>query len=253
MAQRAGGDVGFVFRPLLHDRGEKVVLGTRLPAGRGMEDGEEVLRLLADHPATARFISGKLVSYFVSDTPQPALVERLARVFQDTDGDLRAVTRALFTDTLFYAPENVRSKVKTPFRLVVSAARVTRGEINNGRGLLQVLRTMGHMPYMASEPTGYPATSADWVNSGAMLARMNFGIDYAAGKVPGVRANAGSLVTGVREPDRAFHMLASNLLPGVDAAALQRAIAADLTDGEPRDKLVRMYGLILGSPEFQRH
>lgn len=167
---------GFAFIPALHDRESKVVLGKNLAAGRGIEDGEDVLKMLARSPVTAHHIARQLIERFVNDTPDSAFVNELAAVFLKTDGDLRAVTRALFTSPRFYDSKNVRAKVKTPFELVVSALRTTGTPPIASPQLLQTLRSMGELPYTEQAPTGFPASSQDWVNSGAMLARMNFGI-----------------------------------------------------------------------------
>jgi uncharacterized protein (DUF1800 family) len=126
--------------------------------------------------------------------------------------------------------------VKTPFQLVVSALRATDAEITGERGVLQVLRTMGQLPYMASPPTGYPPASEDWVNSAAMLARMNFGIDLAAGRIAGVTPR-------------------SSALPFTPSPLLMQAIAEDIAvqkDLTPRARAARELGLLLGSPEFQK-
>jgi uncharacterized protein (DUF1800 family) len=237
-------EVAFTFRPELHDRGAKVVLGHKLGAGRGIDDGRDVIHIVATHPSTAHFIATKLVEYFVNDRPDPALVDRLAGVFTKTDGDLREVTRALFSDPLFYAQSNVRAKVKTPFQLVASAIRMTNAQVVSPRGAIQVLRTMGQLPYMSSPPTGYPAKSDDWVNSGALLARMNFGIDLMAGKVAGVRPLPRAVAV-------------TSLLPGINTATLEKNIAADVASNtdvssNPRARIARTVGLVIGSPEFQK-
>src|SRR5690606_22583068 len=159
-----------------------------------------VLRLLARHPSTAHHLAGKLVERFVSDDGNPALVDELAKVFLETDGDLRAVTRALFTSEAFYAPEVRGAKVKTPFELVASALRAVGAELNPARITTGTLRSMGNHPYMEPTPPGYPASSEDWVNSGAMLARMGFAIDLAAGRVDGVRPDAGRRARVARAP-----------------------------------------------------
>ena len=244
--RQLGEPFEFAFRSQLHDRTAKTVLGHRLAAGRGIEDGEEVLHILATHPSTAKFVAAKLVEYFVTDDEAPELVARLAAEFTRTDGDLRAVTRALFTDSLFYATQYRGAKVKTPYQIVVSALRVTDAQFSNSRGVLQVLRNMGQMPYMASAPTGYPAASEDWVNSAALLARMNFGIDYASGRVSGVRPRSGG---------SAVDAMASSLLPGVNTSRLVAAVQADLgahPELTAQERNARALGLLLGSPEFQR-
>jgi uncharacterized protein (DUF1800 family) len=256
------GDVPFVFRPQLHDRDEKIVVGTRLPAGRGMEDGADVIRLLSRHPSTAKHIATKLVERFVSDSPPPDLVDHIARVFLTTDGDLRAVTRALFTADAFYRPEYRGTKVKTPYELVVSALRVTRAEAGQSRRLLETLRSMGELPYAEPAPTGYPAMSEDWVNTGAMLNRMNFGLDLAAGRIDGVRVDgvalaqedggrAGASASGLPQLDA----LLGAVLPYTPTATLAQRIREDVdaqAADAPRQRLARVLGLALGSPEFQR-
>jgi uncharacterized protein (DUF1800 family) len=179
----------FQFVRVLHDDGEKRVLGRKLAAGRGIEDGDDVLDIVARHPATARFIAGKLVQRFVNDEPPADFVNELAAVFTRTNGDLRAVTRALFTSPRFYDARYYQAKVKTPFELVASALRATDAEFRMTAQLAQTLRSLGQLPYTESAPTGFPATSEEWVNSGAMLNRINFAVALANGRVNGVRTN----------------------------------------------------------------
>jgi uncharacterized protein (DUF1800 family) len=192
---RAQGPMGaaepgsFLFARRLHDDGEKTVLGRQLRAGGGIDDGEAVLRMLAAHPSTARFISTKLVQRFVSDDPPTDFVNELAAVFTKTNGDLRAVTRALFTSPRFYEARHIGAKVKTPFELVASALRMTGAEFRVTPQLVQTLRSLGQLPYTESAPTGFPAASDEWVNSGAMLNRINFGIALANNRMNGVRTN----------------------------------------------------------------
>ncbi|HUP89763.1 MAG TPA: DUF1800 domain-containing protein [Longimicrobiales bacterium] len=166
-------DVRFRFAPRLHDRDEKIVLGHKLRAGRGIQDGEDVLDMLSKDPRTARFIAKKLVQRFVSDDAPADFVDDIAKVFLKTDGDLRSVTKALFTSPKFYDAKYRNNKVKTPFELVASALRVNGQRPN--RAMMEALRTLGELPYMAEAPTGYPAVSAEWINSGAMLTRAKFG------------------------------------------------------------------------------
>ena len=185
---RAAREPGtFQFVRQLHDDSAKTILGRAFPAGRGVEDGEEVLRMLAAHPSTAKFIANKLVQRFVNDDPPADFVSELADVFTKTDGDLRAVTRALFTSPRFYEARHVNAKVKTPFELVASALRVSDAEFRFTPQLAQTLRTLGQLPYTETAPTGFPAASDEWVNSGAMLNRINFGIALANNRMNGVR------------------------------------------------------------------
>src|SRR5262245_44105135 len=174
---RQGG--GFLFEPRIHDPGEKVVLGHVIKAGGGQSDGEQVLDILAAHPSTARFIATKLARRFVSDTPPPALVDRAAARFQKTGGDLREVVRTILTSPEFMAPEARTAKVKTPFEYVVSALRTTGAEIADAGPYVQALRQLGMPPYMCQPPTGYADTADAWVNTGALVDRMNFALRLA--------------------------------------------------------------------------
>ncbi|HYJ79663.1 MAG TPA: DUF1800 domain-containing protein [Longimicrobiaceae bacterium] len=244
---------GFAFRAGMHDAGEKVVLGRRLAAGRGIEDGREVLDVLARHPATARHVALKLAQRFVADEPPPALVERLAEVFQRSDGDLREVTRALFTSPEFADPRYRGGKVKTPFEFVASALRATGAHAAPSRTLLQTLRQLGQVPYAASDPTGYPHTSEEWTNGGAMLNRMSFGLALASGAVDGVWVDPALL----QAPGGAVQVdaLAAALLPGRSDPQLLAAIRADAAAQaarSPRERSARAVGLVIGSPAFQR-
>jgi uncharacterized protein (DUF1800 family) len=256
--------VEFRFQPERHDTGEKAVLGRTLPAGRGMEDGMDVLHMIAAHPSTAKHIATKLVRHFVADNPPPKLVDEIARVFRDTNGDLRAVTRALFTADEFYNAAHFRSKAKRPFEFVASALRVTDAEVRQSPTLVTQLRTFGHLPYSEPAPTGYPTVAKEWLSAGAMLARINFAMELAAGRVNGVQLDpAIQSVNGTAEESTAVTpatetpaLLLSRFLPGVAADQLRVAIAEDLatqTAANPRTAMARAIGLALGSPEFQRY
>lgn len=239
-------ELSFRFRPEMHDRGSRTVLGHSFPAGGGMESGLEILHLLAHHPSTARHLATGLVEAFVTDDPPPDLVDELAAVFLQTDGDLREVTRALFTSQRFFDPAHYGGKLKSPFELVASALRTTEAEVGPSRALVQQLRAFGHLPYLSPVPTGYPESTEDWATTGAMLQRMNFGLALARGELGQIR-----LEDGFTQLDGMLRAL----LPGVDTDALREAIMATLRDGtDSRDtQMRRALGLALGSPEFQTH
>ncbi len=226
---REGG--GFRFAPALHDDGEKVVLGHRIAAGGGVRDGERVLDILARHPATARFISTKLARRFVSDTPPAALVDRMAATFTKTDGDLRAVMTMLLTSPEFLAPAAEPAKVKTPLEFVVSALRATGADIRDGRPLVRSLEQLGMPLYQCQPPTGYADTADGWVNTGALVQRMNLALVLASGEIRGVR-----LATSPR---------GDALLQGTVSDATRTTIAK--AQSEPQ-----ALALALGAPEFQR-
>jgi uncharacterized protein (DUF1800 family) len=176
---RMGGS--FLFRAQMHDAGEKVILAANFPKGGGQEEGERVLDMLAKHPSTARHISFKLAQRFVADEPPKALVDRAAKKFLDTKGDLREVTRAIITSPEFFAAEAYRAKVKTPLEFVVSAIRGSGATIVNAQPLVQTMQQLGMPLYGCQPPTGYSMTADAWVNTGALLNRMNFAVALVNG------------------------------------------------------------------------
>ena len=184
--QRGGG---FVFNKRQHDDGEKVVLGVRIRAGGGTEDGEKVLDILARHPSTARFLSRELAQRFVADDPPAPLVDRMARTFLRTDGDLRAVMKTMLGSREFWSRGAWRSKMKSPLELVASTVRAVDGNVDTASALANQVAQLGEPLYRKSEPTGYSNASQAWLNSAGLLARMNFAVRLASNKVPGVKVS----------------------------------------------------------------
>ena len=178
---------GFMFLAPRHDRSEKIVLGHTIKAGGGIDDGERVLDIVAAHPSTAKHIATQLAVRFVSDDPPAALVDRLAKRFTATNGDLRDVMRTLLTSPEFLSPTVYRVKVKTPLEFVASALRATGAEVRNAIPLARTLKDMGMPLYFCQPPTGYDDTSTTWVNAGALVARMNFAVDLSKNAIRGVR------------------------------------------------------------------
>ena len=238
---RQGG--GFKFDPRLHDPGQKIVLGHVIKAGGGESDGEQVLDILAKQPATATFIATKLTRRFVSDTPPPALVDRVAARFRDTNGDLREVVRTILTSPEFLAPEAYRAKVKTPFEFVVSALRSTGADVQDPRPLVRELQQLGMPLYQCQPPTGYKDTGDAWVNTGALVSRMNLALRLSSGQVRGTSMNCGSRIAdcGLNDSDAVI----ARYLSG-EASDTTRATIAKATDAP------KMVALTLGSPDFQR-
>jgi uncharacterized protein (DUF1800 family) len=175
---------GFFFNDKVHDHGVKRVLGHTLRAGRGIEDGEQVLDLLASSPATATFIATKLVRRFVADVPPPTLVDRTARTFMRTEGDLREVVRTILTSPEFYGEAARHAKVKSPFEYVVSALRATSSPVPNVRTYVNAIANLGEPLYQCQPPTGYGDRADVWLNTGALIARVNFA-QSLAGNGPG--------------------------------------------------------------------
>ncbi|HKG21932.1 MAG TPA: DUF1800 domain-containing protein [Blastocatellia bacterium] len=175
----------FIFREWMHDGGEKVVLGQKIPSGGGIKDGEKVIEILASHPNTARFISTKLVRRFVSDNPPRSLVDKVTSTYMKTGGDISEMLRTIFTSKEFFAPESYRAKIKSPFELAVSAIRALDGDMNGTLQASQFLSRMGQPLYLYQPPTGYPDRAEQWVNTGALLERLNFGLALTANRVRG--------------------------------------------------------------------
>ena len=259
-------DARFIFKPARHDLGDKRVLGRSIRAG-GERDGDEVLDLLAAHPATARFIAGKLVRRFVADEPPPALVERVAAAYRDTGGDVRAMLRVVFASPEFRAPAAAGAKIKKPSEFVASAVRAV-GATTDARGALALARAaaeIGEGFYEAAPPTGYPDRAEAWVNPGTLLARMNFALSLAEGRVPGVRTDLAGLVSGADpgQPEVVLQRLLAALLHGRSSAETRAVLTAQLglpeitrltadDRGPANTDVAKLAALVLGSPEFQR-
>jgi uncharacterized protein (DUF1800 family) len=240
---RQGG--GFEFNERIHDRGEKHVLGVTIPAGGGMSDGLKVLDILARNPATAHFISKSLAIRFVSDNPPEELIQKMAATFEKTDGDLREVMLTMLRAPEFWDEANFRSKIKSPFEMVASAVRAVNGDVDFAQGLMNQLNQLGEPLYRKLEPTGYSNAGADWANSASLLARMNFGMALARGRIQGVKVDPAQFGIAV-DASR----IERNIL-GVDPSpAAKDAIATGLAEQQDLGALAA--GLTLGSPDFQR-
>ena len=252
---------GFHFEPRMHEPGDKTVLGHRIKEN-GEKEGLEVLRLLARNPKTARFISMKLATRFVSDDPPAALVDRMTQTFLKKDGDIREVLRTMFKSPEFWSPDAYRAKVKTPLEFVVSAARASSAQIDDARALVGALNNMGMMPYSMMPPTGYSMKAQTWVNSSALLARMNFALGLASGKMRNVAVDATQLAKGATDGQQALAKLEDSLLSGDIARQTHETISKQLEDPKIAQRRLddparpanvgAILGLILGSPEFQR-
>jgi uncharacterized protein (DUF1800 family) len=186
---RSGG--GFLFNERMHDRGEKSVLGHKTPAGRGVEDGLQVLDLVARHPSTARFISRKLAQRFVADEPPSSLVGKMAKSFTRTNGDIRAVLKTMLDSREFWSGRFYRSKMKSPLELVASSLRSLDAQVSSAAVLGLAVARLGQPLYRKPEPTGYSNSSEEWVSTSGLLHRMNFALALASNRLPGVKVVAG--------------------------------------------------------------
>ncbi|MBI4465950.1 MAG: DUF1800 domain-containing protein, partial [Acidobacteria bacterium] len=265
----------FVYVDEFHDPGTKTVLGQRIENG-GQHDGEQVLDLLARHPATARFVSTKLARRFVSDIPPASLVETMAATFLETDGDIRAVLRTMFSSEEFWSPEAVNAKLKTPLEFVASAARATGAEVDDlpfdsaqGKppGLVLALRGLGQPLYSAQPPTGYKDTADAWISTGGLLGRMKVALGLAANRLPGVRVDVPHTLLRPGSTEELVSELGQQLLGRPVSEETRAVVASELakaseeieTGGRQARALALSevegrlaLGWLLASPEFQR-
>jgi uncharacterized protein (DUF1800 family) len=259
---REGG--GFVFKEKLHEPGTKTVLGHKIKEN-GEKEGLQVLDILAHSPATAHFISLKLAQRFVADDPPPALVDEMAKMFLKSDGNLREVMRAMLSSQQFWAPEAYRAKVKTPFEYVVSAIRATNTDITETQPLLATLNEMGMQIYGMQPPTGYSTNADTWVNSAALLDRMNFALALVNNRVGGIHFDEANLLpassgdNGFVDPYANQTRLELLLLSGDVSPQTHQTIEheIDTVHGLPANAnrptgTNTTVALLLGSPEFQR-
>jgi uncharacterized protein (DUF1800 family) len=270
---------GFVFDPRKHEPGDKHLLGETIHEN-GEQEGLEMLNRLAGSPQTAHFISKKLAERFVGDDPPESLVNHLSKRFLDSDGDIREVLLTLFTSPEFWSPQSYRAKVKTPLEFVVSAVRASGADVANPYPLVQVLGKMGEPLYLMQPPTGYSMRADYWINSDALLDRLNFALQMTNSQLGGVKFDAPKLLSlgvltdiqsadagqvAVRDPemrgaDRAMSLLEWTLLQGDVSKQTQNLLEQKLQEQEAASPLMKdpvkglaaISGILLGSPEFQR-
>jgi uncharacterized protein (DUF1800 family) len=253
---------GFKFEERMHEPGTKIVLGHNIKE-HGQKEGMEVLRILARHPSTGRFICTKLAMRFVSDDPPAALVDRMAETFRKKDGEIREVLKTMLSSPEFWSDDAYRAKMKTPLEFVVSAVRATGTDVSDALPLARRLNTLGMPLYGMQPPTGYSMKSEAWVNSSALLGRMNFSVAMMSGKIKGVQINSERLLGG-GSPDsgQVLAKLESSLLAGEVSRQTHDAITKQLENPQPGPRNLdntaaasnagMISGLILGSPEFQK-
>jgi len=264
---------GFKFEERMHEPGTKIVLGHKIKE-HGEKEGMEVLHLLAHHPSTAQFICTKLAIRFASDDPPPALVEEMAQSFLKKDGDIREVLKTMFHSPEFWRADLYRAKLKTPLEFVVSAVRATGADVSDAAPLARQLNNLGMPLYGMQPPTGYPMKSDAWVNSSALLGRMNFSLALMAGRIKGVEADGDRILNPsstnatdvvAQDSKQALARLEASLLAGDISKQTHDAIVKEIENptgsaqapARKNDKLPAsspgtIAGLLLGSPEFQR-
>jgi uncharacterized protein (DUF1800 family) len=270
----------FLYRPGLHDDGEKLVLGHKILAGGGISDGERVLDILATHPSTARFIATKLARRLISDDPPPAVIDRAAAVFLKTDGSIRETLRAIITSPEFFAPAAYRAKVRSPFEYAAAALRATSAETDGDRPVLDFIGRMGQPLFGRITPDGYSDRAEQWLSSGAMVARLNFAAALAGNRLKGTRIDPANVLSGIdltKKEEVAARLMqlmltgdasaethaalekvwkseAGTFLPAGTGAGLVRASYApdNQSPATPADYIPALMALLIGSPEFQR-
>ena len=275
----------FYFNQRWHETGTKTVLGQKIDEG-GVKDGLRVIDILLAHPSTAKFIAKKLAVKFVSDTPSEGLVNRVAEAFSKSKGDIKTTLRALFSDKEFFAPETYRAKIKSPFELAVSSIRALGADTNGGPQMLAMLNKLGEVPYGYQAPTGYPDTAEDWVNTGALLERLNYSIALSSNQIAGTRVDLKQFAAKDRTSvlDKAVSLVLGGELSAGTRATLLKQMEQPLPDvkapsevnddlnvpnmregqaggqnrqarllkpsGDP--EVFKVVSLVLGTPEFQR-
>jgi uncharacterized protein (DUF1800 family) len=256
-------DPEYVFRSEFHAEGKKVVMGRTFNYG-GEKDGEEALKMLANDSRTARFISGELARHFVSDTPPPSLVDRMTKEYEATGGDIRSVMKAMIYSPEFWSKQSYRAKVKTPFELVSSTARALNADVTIALPLVQWVGRMGEPLFLCQPPTGYSDKAETWVNTGALLNRLNFALAFSAGRLPGATVDLGAMFgeDASRDPEKALARSLDLLLGGQIEPQTRQTLESRLNDPQllqaRLDDPVKqvneglLSGLVLGTPEFQR-
>lgn len=257
----------FVFDERRHQLGEKELFGTTLPAAKeaSMEQGEEILHLLAQHPGTADYVSRKLVRRLAADQEPEVLVDAAKHAWEEHDGDLTQVVRAIVLNPAFYQRDLYQTKVKTPWEFVISSLRALDAEVHDPRRVLRVLTEMGMPLYQCDVPTGWSDSAEAWLDPGAMAYRWNFAEQLVAGQIRGVYLPRGKFAEWLvgHEPEAWPTALAARIVPAGIGDKTQNALEQTLTEylENPRTKrrgprvheiAPTLVALLLGSPEFQR-
>ena len=256
-------DPEFFYDDRIHAQGKKVVMGRTFSYG-GQKDGEEALKMLANHPNTAKFISTELARHFVSDNPAEGLVQRMAAEYSATQGDTRSVLKAMIYSPEFWSRESYRAKVKTPYELVASTARALNAEVTITLPTSQWVARMGEPLFLCQTPNGYSDKAETWVNTGALLNRLNFALSFATDKVAGATVDLKSVLgaQAARDPNATLAQAIDDFLGNQIADQTRATLTARLSDPQilqaSLDDPVKQVnegliaGLVLGAPEFQR-
>lgn len=250
---RPGQGVGFVFNSWAHDRGAKTVLGVEFPAGGGEDEGVRLLRMLAGHPATMHHVSAKLCARLVADLAPDGCIDDAVAAWRRSGGEIREVVRAIVRSPDFWAARNLSAKVKSPLEFLASAVRALGSRPDDTPRLTAAATRLGQPIYLQSAPTGYPEAQEDWVNSGALLNRMNVAMALASGRLPGVLVDLDAIAPVTADTDALIDAIDSRLFGGRLSARTREVIRAEVADIlDPASRRMMAIGLALGGPDFQR-
>jgi uncharacterized protein (DUF1800 family) len=248
---RDGG--GFQFHDWAHDRNAKTFMGTAFPAGRGKDEGERLLAMLAASPATMHHVSSKLCARFVSDVASDGCIDTAVGAWKRTGGNIREIVRAIVSSPDFWSASARNGKVKSPLEFLVSAVRAVGGAPDSTAALARRLQQLGQPLFLQSVPTGYPETQEEWVNSGALHARMNLAVALAADRLPGVGLELDEVVPLSPDHGQLVARVDSAMLGGRMSDRTRKVILEQLADvTDPASARALAIGLALGGPEFQR-
>ena len=246
-------DPGFIFNEWAHDFGAKTVMGVSFPAGHGMDEGLKLLRMLALDPATMHHVSWQLCQRFVADDPPDGCVDDAVAAWRKSNGEIRAVLTAIFHGPDFWARPNLGGKIKTPLEFVASALRAVEATPDTTPRLGQVVARLGEPLFQHVAPDGYPETQEDWVNSGALLDRMNVAVGLAAGKLPGAQVDLDRVIPALPGHEALVDEIDRQLLGGAMSAHTRQVILDQIKDiNDPSAARTFAVGLALGGPDFQR-
>ncbi len=276
---------GFRFNENRHEPGDKIVMGHRIKED-GEREGQELLHILATSPSTAHFISKELAVRFVSDTPPQSLVDRMAKTFLSSHGDIGMVLQTMIHSPEFWAAANSGNKIKTPLDYVVSAVRATNADVSQPYRLVSELKIMGMPLTGTQEPNGYSMRNDAWASTSELVNRMNFALALASNRIPGVTVSIDPLLGQDSSGWTPVHQetgLEQAILNGPAASQIHQAVLRSFNNTDAQNQAAASIvlvgdgggnpfetglkrqgapsvsaqeavtaGLLIGSPEFQR-
>jgi hypothetical protein len=230
----------FLYRADKHDDSAKTILGKSFPSKGGYQEGVEVLEMLSSLPNTAKFICKKIAVRFVSDQPSQELLNKMTDTYLKHHGNIKEVLITMVNSVEFWKEDALREKIKSPFELAISSIRATNADVKMPMQIFNWCSKMGQRFYFYQAPTGFPDRAGYWINTGSLLNRMNFGLAFATGKIPGVTLDLLAL-NQHHEPESAedaLHIYSAILLPERNQEANIKRLTALINDNKVGDKIV---------------